>query len=88
MSHTPENHDEADNAEIEAKIAEIEDAILELTDLCENHDELMAVLRTAIAGKRRENAIFAALSAIDEDAVVAMASEVLEQDLEQDKEKL
>lgn len=78
MSHTPENHDtEADNAEIEAKIAEIEEAIIELTELCESHDELMAVLRKASEDKRRENAILAALSAMNEDAVASMAAGLL-----------
>lgn len=83
MSHTPENHDtEADNAEIEAKIAEIEEAVIELTELCESHDELMAVLRKVIEDKRRENAILAALSDMDEDAVAAMVSGILDQDKE------
>ena len=80
--HIPEATAQADNPsewdpETEAKIVEIEEAIIELTDLCESHDELMAVLRTAIAGKRRENAVFAALSAMDEDVVVAMAADLL-----------
>lgn len=56
----------------QAKIAEIEDAILELTDLCESHDELMTVLRIAIAYKRRENEVFAALDGMDEAGIVAM----------------
>ena len=80
--HIAEDTAHADNPaendhETEAKIAEIEEAIIELSDLCESHEELMAVLRVAIAGKRRENAIFAALSTVDEDAVLALTSGML-----------
>ena len=80
--HIAEDTAHADNPaendhETEAKIAEIEEAIIELSDLCESHEELMAVLRVAIAGKRRDNAVLAALSTMDEDAVLALASGML-----------
>ena len=74
---TPTDNPAESDHETEAKIAEIEEAIIELADLCECHEELMAVLRTAIADKRRDNAIFAALSSVDEDAVLALASAML-----------
>ena len=35
------------------------------------------MLRVAIAGKRRDNAVLAALSTMDEDAVLALASGML-----------
>lgn len=81
--HIAEDTAHADNPaendhETEAKIAEIEEAIIELSDLCESHEELMAVLRVAIAGKRRDNMVLAALSTMDEDAVLALASGMLQ----------
>lgn len=79
LNETNDSTNAAD-ADVEAKIAEIEEAIIELTDLCESHDELMSVLRTAIADKRRENAILAALPEMDEETVATMVSEILDQD--------
>lgn len=78
MNHSQQNDStEAIDDDVEAKISEIEEAVIELTELCESHDELMALLHKAIDDKRRENAILAALSAMDEDAVAAMAASLL-----------